>query len=170
MAQQQMVRQAPLWTASCSVPWLWALSLLFLGTQPCCRSCCSNLFNRMRCRRPQLLPVRLPWLPSCKPCPKLGPPRAIRSLAMQVPSRTALASPMLACAPLLLQVPPTPPVDPENEEFVIFVRSKKVGLKRYRNYHLSPAGAAERSRDALPTTACSFASPPLCRSCPSGCR
>jgi hypothetical protein len=27
---------------------------------------------------------------------------------------------------LLLQAPPTPPVDPENEEFVIFVRSKKV--------------------------------------------
>ena len=26
----------------------------------------------------------------------------------------------------LLQMPPTPPVDPDNEEFVIFVRSKKV--------------------------------------------
>lgn len=26
----------------------------------------------------------------------------------------------------LLQMPPTPPVDPENVEFVIFVRSKKV--------------------------------------------
>lgn len=27
-------------------------------------------------------------------------------------------------------MPPTPPVDPDNEEFVIFVRSKKVHLER----------------------------------------
>ena len=32
------------------------------------------------------------------------------------------------CVRECLQTPPTPPVDPENEEFVIFIRSKKVGV------------------------------------------
>ena len=59
------------------------------------------------------------------------------------------ASKLLPCPDRLLplcflQAPPTPPVDPENEEFVIFVRSKKVGagctLVRSNNLLPSPRG------------------------------
>ena len=65
-------------------------------------------------------------------CTAEGPPGTVRC-----PPRTGrLPSCLVArcrvvnlpplCTDWWVQVPPTPPVDPENEEFVVFVRSKKV--------------------------------------------
>lgn len=118
MAQQQMVRQAH------------AANFVLMFSRPGA-GCAQSDKRCMACG----------WCHNCVLCMSIvdagactaaGPPGTVRCplriarLPSRLVARWRVVNLPPWCTDWWVQVPPTPPVDPENEEFVVFVRSKKV--------------------------------------------